>query len=252
MGHDKINKNESEYVFANIMDDVENVDTKKYLIEFHAKSIYPVIKELVNRDWKLDELSKDPQAIANASRKIAEEQINSSASLKLPEAIIRLFNEALSKKEQISLLKGVNISIEQLTTILIYAGKLGYKLSNYRFSGTPQKYVGADLPSFIYLNDNGEIEHYGETLLTDGQMKELIITSKLVLARILNNGMHWHCFYQTKSGVSGNEPGMYGRIPHIHYISDSFSISLEDIIKGFKGGLCPHSKVHLLLTSDKL
>ena len=29
MGHDKIYKNESEYVFASIMDDVENVDAKK-------------------------------------------------------------------------------------------------------------------------------------------------------------------------------------------------------------------------------
>ena len=251
MGHDKIYKNESEYVLANTMDDVENVDAKEYLIEFHAKSIYPVIQELVNRDCSLDNISKDPQTIAIASWKLAKEQIYSSASLELPEAIKRLFSEVLSKKEQISLLKGVTISIEQLATIFIYAGELGYKFSHYSFFGTPQKYVGADLPSFIHLNDKGVVEHYGETSLTDGQMKEVIITSKFVIARILNNGTHWHCFYQTKSGVLGNEPGMYGSIPHIHYISDSFSISLEDIIKGFKGGLCPHSKVHILLTDDK-
>ena len=72
MGHDKIYKNESEYVFASIMDDVENIDAKKYLIEFHAKSIYPVIKELVNRNCSLDKINKDPQTIAIASWKFAD------------------------------------------------------------------------------------------------------------------------------------------------------------------------------------
>lgn len=39
MGHNKINKNESEFIIANVMDDVENVDAREYFINFHAKSI---------------------------------------------------------------------------------------------------------------------------------------------------------------------------------------------------------------------
>lgn len=81
-------------------------------------------------------------------------------------------------------------------------------------------------------------------------MKEIVMTSQFVLARILNNGVHWHCFFQTKRGVSGKEPGEFGSKSHIHYISDSFGISLDDIIKGFKGGYCPHSKVHIILNDE--
>ena len=153
----------------------------------------------------------------------------------------------MSTAEKISLLKGVTISQEQLGTIFLYASDIGYKFSQYRFSDKPKKYIGADLPSFIHLKDDGTIEHYGETSLTDGQMKEIVIVSGFVLARILNNGTHWHCFYQNKNGVSGKESGQYGSKSHIHYISDSFGISLDEIIKGFKGGICPHSKVHIVL-----
>lgn len=107
MGHSKIYNNDSKYVIANVMNDVENVNTREYLIDFYAKSIYPAI-------------------------------------------------EAMVLKEQ-----------------------------------------------------------------------------------------------NQKGGVLGNEPGEYGSKSHIHYISDSFSISLEDVIKGFKAGICPHSKVHITLDESK-
>lgn len=251
MAHSKIYDGTSKHVIANIMDDIENVDAREYFVAFHAKSIYPVIEELVNRSKSLDEINKDPRTIELASIKCAKEQIATMASLELPESIKTLFQKELSKKEQISLLKGTSIRTEQLGTIFIYANDMGYKFSNYRFSGTPIKYVGADLPSFIHLKDDSAIEHYGETSLTDGQMKEIVSISQFVLARILNNGKHWHCFYQTRKGLLGQEPGTYGHMSHIHYISDSFGISLDDLVKGFKGGICPHSKVHIILNDPK-
>lgn len=249
MAHQIIPKNETEYIIANTVDDIENVDAKEAFIKFHADSIYPALEAIV-KNSPLDETCKNPISIHLAAIKIAEEQINKTASLDLPEGIKQLFQKELSKKEQISLLKGVTISQEQLGTIFLYASDNGYKFSQYRFSDKPKKYIGADLPSFIHLKDDGTIEHYGETSLTDGQMKEIVIVSGFVLARILNNGTHWHCFYQNKNGVSGKESGQYGSKSHIHYISDSFGISLDEIIKGFKGGICPHSKVHIVL-NDK-
>lgn len=47
MGHSKIYNNDSKYVIANVMDDVENVNVREYLIDFHAKSIYPAIEAMV-------------------------------------------------------------------------------------------------------------------------------------------------------------------------------------------------------------
>lgn len=251
MGHSKIYKNESEFIIANIMDDVENVDAREYFINFHAKSIYPAIEELILKDKTLDKTYRDPITIMLAAKKLAKDVIANAESQGCPDNIKKLFEEDLSKKEQISLLKGTSIKTEQLTAIYLYANDKGYKYSSYRYEDTPKKYVGADLPSFIHLSDENAVEHYGETSLTDGQMKEIVTTSQFVLARIFNNGKHWHCFYQTKRGVSGKEPGEYGSQSHIHYISDAFGISLEDVIKGFKGGICPHSKVHIVLDDIK-
>lgn len=246
MSHQLIPQNISGYVIANIMEDVENVNARDYFISFNTNSIYPAIQAIIE-DSSLEPICKDPRSIYTAAIKISTEQIEKTASLEFPEEIKDLFTKEMSKKEQISLLRGVSISIEQLGAIFIYASDNGYKFSNYLFSDTPKKYVGADLPSFIHLKDNGIIEHYGETSLTDGQMKEIVNVSQFVLARILNNGIHWHCFYQTRRGVLGYESGEYGSKSHIHYISDSFGVSLKDVIKGFKSGNCPHSKVHILI-----
>lgn len=50
-------------------------------------------------------------------KKIAEEEITQAASLEIPENIKLLFQKELSKKEQISLLRGVSIKTEQLGAI---------------------------------------------------------------------------------------------------------------------------------------
>lgn len=243
MKQQKIKKNEMDYIIANIMDDIENVDAKETFIKFHAKSLYSVLEYSNKNNPHYD----NPISIYLKAIELAEERINKTASLDLPKEIKQLFQNELSKKEQISLLKGVTISIEQLGTIFLYANDNGYKFSQYRFADKPKKYKGSDLPSFIHLKDDGTIEHYGETSLTDGQMKEIVLVSGYVLARILNNGKHWHCFYQNKKGLQGKEHGKFGSQSHIHYISDSFGISLDDAIKGFKSGICPHSKVHILI-----
>ena len=50
---------DSEYVIANVMDDVENVNAREYLIDFHAKSIYPAIEAMVLKEQNLDTICKD-------------------------------------------------------------------------------------------------------------------------------------------------------------------------------------------------
>lgn len=109
MGHSKIYNNDSKYVIANVMDDVENVNAREYLIDFHAKSIYPAIEAMVLKEQNLDTICKDPIAIMLASKKIAEKEIARATSLEIPENIKLLFQKELSKKEQISLLKGISI-----------------------------------------------------------------------------------------------------------------------------------------------
>ena len=92
MGHSRIYNNDSKYVIANIMDDVENVNAREYLIDFHAKSIYPAIEAMVLKDKNLDTIYKDPITIMLASKKFAEKEITKAASLEIPENIFKKRN----------------------------------------------------------------------------------------------------------------------------------------------------------------
>lgn len=232
--------------YANVMDDAEHVSAKDYFASFHAKSIVPVLTDFlqirIGRDF--DRIASE---IPKAAFAIAYEQVHYSENLPVPNAISYLLTGEYSKKEQIAKLKGLAIKPEQLVTIFLYAEKLGYDFSTYRFEGKPVKFDSKELPFIIHLLDDDAVEHIGETCLSDGQLKELFIASKFAVARILDNGKHWHCLYQTKRGISGKEPGRYGKLSHIHYISDSFGITRTDFIKAFKSGYIPSSNVHIVL-----
>lgn len=245
MPHVKYNIGDSS-VIGNIMEDVEDVNPRDYFLDFHAKSIISVFIEVLTKKG-VPIVGQIPKMINRTAYEISEEQMRHSESLELPEPLKKLLTEDLKKKEQVSLLKGVSIKYEQLATLFFYAGALGFLLSQYRFEGAPGKYATAELPSFIHLLEDGSVEYSGETELSDGQLKEIVETSSFVIARVFKKDCHWHCFYQTKKGVAGQEPGVFGSLSHFHYVSDSFGLNLEDVIKGFKSGICPHSKVHLIL-----
>ena len=97
MGHSKIYKNESEFIIANVMDDVENVDAREYFINFHAKSIYPAIEELILKDKTLDKTYRDPITIMLSAKKLAKDVIANAESQGCPDNIKNLFEEDLSK-----------------------------------------------------------------------------------------------------------------------------------------------------------
>lgn len=92
---------------------------------------------------------------------------------------------------------------------------------------------------------------FGETTLTEGQMRTIINQADVLIVRIFDNGSHWHCFLQTYKGLKGMESGVQGSRPHLHYLSDSFGISKADLVKMIKIGRYPNTPVHIPLLSDK-
>ena len=235
-------------IVINEMGDVENVDARTFLKSYYVRAILPVyIRIIEHLRGFCPQTWYDPIFVkANA---IAEERMSVLDSIEIPHQVKKLLESNLFKKEQIKLLKGMSLSIDQLGGIFVQAGLLGYQFSNYCFNGIPKEYREKDLPSFIYLKDDGSIDTYGSTSLSEGQLKDLVIRSKFIVARILDDGKNWHCFYQTKSGVQAKEPGKLGAHPHIHYISDSFGVSRDDFIKALKGGRVPSSEVHIQLNT---
>lgn len=231
----------------NEMGDVENVDARAFFKSYHVHSILPAYIRLIERIRGFCPQSWYCQVMKEANA-IAEERMKVLDRIELPHQLNKLLENNLFKKEQIKLLKGISLSAGQLGGLFVQAGSHGYKFSNYRFRGIPKEYKEKDLTTYIYLKDDGNLDTYGSTSLSEGQLRDLVIRSKFIVARILDDGKKWHCFYQTKSGLLGKEKGVLGSHPHIHYISDSFGVSREDFVKALKGGHAPSSEVHILLT----
>lgn len=233
-------------VIVNEMAEVENVNARNYLKSFRMRSILPIYVHIMEHvlgfcpKFLYSTLSSEADDQAEKEMKECEEMV-------LPHQLYTILKKDLDKKEQIRLLKGTQLTALQLGGLYIQAGRMGYEFSNYIFKGKPKDFAEKELPSFIHLKDDGEIKKYGKTTLSDGQLKNHVTSSTFIIARILDNGKHWFCLYQTKSGVLGNENGKYGSMPHIHFLSDSFGISRDDLVLAIKGGRAPSSKVHILL-----
>lgn len=237
-------------LFANEMDEVENVSYRDTMIKFHASSIAPVLKAYLDRDKKC-RLPYNDDIVYRAASIIAEKTYENFTKCSFDSCFESLFKKELSKKEQIRLLKGVQLTEPQLSSLFNFAEECGYRFSHYKWQGDPKSVKEEKLPSFMHMKDDGSIEYIGETTLTEGQMRTIITQADELIVRIFDNGSHWHCFLQTYKGLKGMESSVQGSRPHLHYLSDSFGISKADLVKMIKIGRYPNTPVHIPLLSDK-
>lgn len=248
MPHFIFNPKTGGHTIANIADDVELVHYRKYAIDFHANSIAPVILKMLELKLGPCHYPSVLKNIKDTAYSIAEGQIESASKAGVPNAIKSILeNGDLKKKEQILLLKGVEVTTQQLGAIFLYADDLGYLFSNIRFTGKPQKYDAKDVPSFIRLLDDGTVDYSGTTPLTDGQLKNIVEQSKFIVARFLTRGNVWHCFLQDRQSIMGTEHGKMGSMPHLHYLSSAFGLDIEDVKKAIRNGMYPSTPVHIPL-----
>lgn len=236
--------------FANEMDEVENVSYRDTMIKFHASSTAPVLKAYLDRDKKC-RLPYNDDIVYRAASIIAEKTYENLTKCSFDSCFESLFKKELSKKEQIRLLKGAQLTETQLFSLFNFAEECGYRFSHYKWQGDPKSVKEEKLPSFMHMKDDGSIEYIGETTLTEGQMRTIINQADVLIVSIFDNGSHWHCFLQTYKGLKGMESGVQGSRPHLHYLSDSFGISKADLVKMIKIGRYPNTPVHIPLLSDK-
>ena len=201
------------------MEDVENVSYRETMVKFHASSI------------------------AQSYNELSKESVDGKLK--------NIFQKELNKKEKIRLLKGVQLTEPQLSSLFNFAEKCGYRFSHYKWQGDPKSVKEEKLPSFMHMKDDGSIEYIGETTLIEGQMRTIINQADVLIVRIFDNGSHWHCFLQTYKGLKGMESGVQGSRPHLHYLSDSFGISKADLVKMIKIGRYPNTPVNIPLLIDK-
>lgn len=243
-------KDGDKEIIANQMEDVENVSYRETMVKFHASSIVPAIKVMLEKDKNFN-LPCNDEIINQVALMLAKQSYNELSKESVDGKLKNIFQKELNKKEQIRLLKGVQLTKPQLSSLFNFAEECGYRFSHYKWQGDPKSVKEEKLPSFMHMKDDGSIEYIGETTLTEGQMRTIINQADVLIVRIFDNGSHWHCFLQTYKGLKGMESGVQGSRSHLHYLSDSFGISKADLVKMIKIGRYPNTPVHIPLLSDK-
>ncbi len=243
-------KDGDKEIIANQMEDVENVSYRETMVKFHASSIAPAIKVMLEKDKNFN-LPYNDEIINQVALMFAKKSYNELSKESVDGKLKNIFQKELNKKEQIRLLKGVQLTEPQLSSLFNFAEECGYRFSHYKWQGDPKSVKEEKLPSFMHLKDDGSVEYIGDTTLTEGQMRTIINQADVLIVRIFDNGIHWHCFLQTYKGLKGMESGVQGSRPHLHYLSDSFGISKDDLVKMIKMGKYPNTPVHIPLLRDK-
>lgn len=243
-------KDGDKEIIANQMEDVENVSYRETMVKFHASSIAPAIKVMLEKDENFN-LPCNDEIINQVALMYAKKSYNELSKESVDGKLKNIFQKELNKKEQIRLFKGVQLTEPQLSSLFNFAEECGYRFSHYKWQGNPKSVKEEKLPSFMHLKDDGSVEYIGDTTLTEGQMRTIINQADVLIVRIFDNGSHWHCFLQTYKGLKGMESGVQGSRPHLHYLSDSFGISKADLVKMIKIGRYPNTPVHIPLLRDK-
>ena len=119
-------------------------------------------------------------------------------------------------------------------------------MSTYHFKSIPSNVDEKDLPK-AYMVEGDTVTKMGDTTLSDGKLRAVLRERKVIVARILDKGKEWHCFFQTYRSLRGEETWREGQ-PHLHYLSDKWGVPREQVVERIKQGDYPATSVHIALT----
>lgn len=153
--------------------------------------------------------------------------------------------ETTRKKDQITLLKGMSITPQQLMSFIFKSYKdYNYLYSRYTFENLSKDLYDKKTPKFAAILNDGTIETVGDTDLTTGQVKKMITERKVIIAHLFDRGNDWHCLFTTYNSIGGKENHNNGQ-PHYHYFSSAFGITRDDFIESMKNGTYKSTSVHI-------
>ena len=212
-----------------------------------------IVKQMVMLGIPRDELDGKTKPTEISKRifiqaiKNWNEMLSNFKKVQLPNELAQLF-ETERKKDQVNLLKNVVLNPDILMALLIKADELGFTLSQYT-SEYSQKGVDLSKMPFAYeVKDDGSVKTFGNSELSDGQLKQAIEHRKVKVAKFLDKGDKWHCFFATYKSFRGEETWLGENQPHYHYISSEFGIERTEVVKQLKSekyklGNLPHIKL---------
>ncbi len=236
-----INKKTGEKLISFGGEDFENVNPAKHFYDVCFVSQMMMLEP--------EETTGRKKATAKGAKtliktiKYCKNFIEKFRAIQIPENLIHLLNTT-KKREQKKLLNGLRMNPDVLMAFLLEAGDRGYLLSQYISEHQTSAIDNRKMPIAFREKEDGTIEKMGKTELTNGQLKQALEQRSVKVAKILEKGNEWHCFFLTYNSIGGKENWQDGQ-PHFHYISNLFGIEKKDVIeqiksKKYKLGNLPH------------
>ena len=146
-------KDGDKEIIANQMEDVENVSYRETMVKFHASSIAPAIKVMLEKDKNFN-LPCNDEIINQVALMFAKQSYNELSKESVDGKLKNTFQKELNKKEQIRLLKGVQLTEPQLSSLFNFAEECGYRFSHYIWQGDPKSVKEEKLPLFIRVSSS--------------------------------------------------------------------------------------------------
>ena len=169
------------------------------------------------------------------AEKFRQEIFQKILSTELPNNILSIL-ECHNKSEQYKILKGLKLNRDQLILLTFKAWELfGFTYSTYKFEHLPKGIDKKQLPQFAYKEENGDITVVGNTTLTTGQIKQIIEQRKVLIAKFMERGDIWHCFFYTYNSIEGNDLEVFNicimyRMPGTSHEMRQYQSSKKNII----------------------
>jgi hypothetical protein len=214
--------------------ELEYVDALKHFKDsFIAKRLIEknVPIEQIIRTEKISIQSKAIFLQANGEWESLYERIK---NIDVPQNL-KLLLSAKNKREQERLLRNMELSPEILFSFILHSEREGYKLSQYKGFRHIKDFSDKIIP-MAYGMINGVLKIFGKTELSEKQLKHRLGRKNYIIAKFLDKGNEWHCFFITYSSISGKETFLGEKQPHYHYVSDKFNLSRDKLVQDFKSG----------------
>jgi hypothetical protein len=243
------NKNTGEKLTSVKGGDFEMVDPVKFYKEFLTISqmiLNGVTEDELNGRVRFSEISKE---VFKQSVNSTKEKIKEIKAINLPENLKRLIITQ-KKNEQENLIRGTSLTPDLLLALIFEAhDKHGFLYSEFRSEYPPKGIDLSQLPFAFEVNETEDkVKVYGKTSLSNGQLKQALKQRKVLIAKFIDKDDLWHCFFFTFKSLRGEEIWLGVNQPHYHYISSSFGISRDEVIRQLKSeryklGNIPHIKL---------
>lgn len=248
--YDEVTKREIRIAQSNNCESVNpkdyyfNIDFDIYMRDNVQKSL--ALRKIagVSKEMDEEEIDKVLEILKGQSIKGAIKENKKVYSQSLPEKVFDIFKTDKKGKHQ-KAFKNICLTTEQLKKIYFVAfDKYSCVYSKYLVIIKNEGIDQTKMPHIAIIEKDGSVSKYGQSDLTDGEIRQTINHRKCTRIDILDNNEKWYCFYWTWSGIAGNESSKQFD-EHIHYIDYTWGLSRESVLEQLNSKKYSLSGIHI-------